>query len=219
MNRDDAEDAILKLFAQYSTQAATAGPAVLKALSDGKLYEMYVLSELVTDLVNRGCQLVFCGTTLKFKAAPGKIKSSDPHFEVHTPRGIVLLLYVDIEFVTLGRNQTGRTDLSCTHELDIVIVTPGGDYPSFGDIWLGVECKSTANFGKQLIKEVLGVRREMALLHRPRRSMLSDAGLSPLKRVSSDPPSEFWLTYIDPAGDNYRQSPSAFGVELRHIQP
>jgi len=218
MDRDEAESQIIALFEQY-TKVTPADEALLTALSDGKLYEMYVLSELVTNLTRRGCRLTFHGSSLKFKAGPGKIKISDPHFTVQTPAGLHLWLYVDIEFETLGQVKIGSTDLSSRHELDIVIVSPCGDYPSYTDIWLGVECKSTANFGKHLIKEVLGVRREMTLLDQSQPSLLSQAGLSPIVGIPSNPPSEFWLAFIDPAGQNYTRSPAAFGIELRLVEP
>jgi hypothetical protein len=219
MDRAAAETEIKALFAHYGHAASMADEATLKAASDGKLYEMFVLSEVVTNLAARGCSLVFQGTTLKFKASPGMIKTSDPHFTVRTPDGPDLWLFCDIEFDTLGQQKTAATDNSRRHELDIVLVTKDHGYPAHGEVWLGVECKAVANFGKDLVKAVLGVRRELSLMIDAQASLLSNAGLSPQVDVAAEPASEFWLAFIDAKGLNYQQSPAAFGVEFRHLEP
>ena len=92
-------------------------------------------------------------------------------------------------------------------------------YPSHQDIALGVECKAVANFSKGLLKEALGVRRELGILTSDTASILSSAGGIPFVKVPMDPPSEYWLAFTDSKGTNYSQSPSTFGVELRHIEP
>ena len=218
MDRDEAEKAIKALFAHYKSYISTTDEQVLKGLSDGKLYELYVLSEVVRDLAGRGCRMVFRGTTLKFKGGPGMIKTSDPHFEVRAPDGTNLWLFVDIEFDTLGRQQMSATDNSARHEIDIVLVETDTGYPDYRQIWLGVECKAVANFGKDLVKEALGVRRELCLLDGLQSSRLTSAGAGRVY-VQADPASEFWLAFTDPKGTNYAQSPAAFGISLRHLDP
>ena len=192
---------------------------LVSALNDGKLYELYVLSELLLDLQVRGFLLHFSGQTLRFKQAPGTLKTSDPHFRVVAPDQTRLWIFVDIEFHTLGRLISNTTDLSDRHELDIVLVDATRHYPLPKDILLAVECKSAANFRKSIVKEVLGIRRELSLLRDPVPSTLTKLGGAPPFSVPACPASEFWLAFIDGRGKNYRQSPAAFGITFKHIPP
>jgi hypothetical protein len=221
MDRAAAIAAIQALFAKY--RAARAGDiGLLQMLSDGKLYEMYVLSDLVDELTSRGFKLSFVGTSLKFKGSPGMIKTTDPHFEMKRPgsASVDYRIFVDIEFDTLGQNISGAMDDSRRHEVDIVVTTATSGYPRHDEIVLGVECKCVANFSKALVREVLGVRRELSYLtNPPRQSLLTQAGGSPSIQVAANPPSEFRLAYIDPKGMNYEDSPRAFGVDLKHLEP
>ena len=217
MDKDTAVAAIEALFSAYKTLEA-ADSAHLQGLDKGKLYELYVLSELIRDLKKRGCKLCFNGSDIVFKAAPGKVKKSDPHFVVFAPHGRQSRIFVDIEFETLGRHFGGLvgSDRSSRHELDIVVVDSQRAYPSYDEVLLGVECKSQASFSKDLVKEVLGVRRELSFLWSRQPSRLSEQGASNVY-VPAEPASEFWLAYHDPKGSNYRLSPRTFGVEFRYI--
>lgn len=221
MDRAAAIAAIQTLFANYRA-AQSSDASLLQALADGKLYELYVLSDLVSELATRGFGVSFVGTSLKFKGSPGMIKANDPHFELRAPgaHSVSYRIFVDIEFDTLGQNITGATDDSRRHEVDLVVTTATAGYPRHDQIALGVECKCVANFTKSLIKEVLGVRRELSFVNRIQQpSELSQAGGSPNVQVPADPPSEFRLAYIDPKGSNYEESPRAFGIELKHLEP
>lgn len=217
MNKQDAADEIEAIFDQFNAIITSSTNAEFAALAKGKLFELYVLSQVLTDLHGRGCGIRFRGSSLKFKAAPGLIKLSDPHFEVIPPDGRVLRIFVDIEFSTLGAQRGTSTDDSCTHELDIVLTDVVDGYPIHSQIWLGVECKSTAKFNKALVKAVLGVRRELGFLSRIQPSWLSAVGAGSVMVPASNPSAEFWLAYLDPKGDDYRQSPAAFGIEFRHF--
>lgn len=217
VDKDTAVAAIEALFSTYKTLEANDS-AHLQGLDKGKLYELYVLSELVCDLKSRGCKLWFKGSNIVFKAAPGKVKVSDPHFVVVAPSGDRSQLFVDIEFETLGSRQgLAGSDRSARHELDIVVVDTQRVYPRFDEVLLGIECKSQASFSKDVVKEVLGIRRELSLLAAHRPSRLSSQGASNVQ-VPADPASEFWLAYDDPKGSNYRLSPRTFGVEFRNIR-
>ena len=76
-----------------------------------------------------------------------------------------------------------------------------------------------ANFGKNLVKEALGVRRELSILRDLRPSRLSQAQATPSVYVPAEPASEFWLAFTDPKGTNYTQSPAAFGIDFHHLEP
>ena len=219
MDKIQAIHRIEAVFSRYKT-LRTKDTAHLQALDKGKLYELYVLSDVVRDLVRRRFKVAFSGSVITFKAAPGKIKGSDPHFRVAAPDGSEFQLFVDIEFETMGTALSGPAatpDLSSRHEIDLVLVDTVRPYPTFREILLGVECKSAANFGKHIVKEALGIRRELSLLAGLRPSRLTRTGGFPAVHVPADPASELWLAYDDRKGSRYRSSPSLFGIELRHI--
>lgn len=221
MDRSAAIAEIQRLFGLYRS-ARPGDQATLQALTDGKLYELYVLSEVVDTLAQRGFSLAFPFTSLNFKSSPGKIKLSDPHFEVRVSAGASspdYRIFVDIEFDTLGHATVGASDNSRRHEIDIVVTTATSGFPTHSEIALAVECKAVAKFKKGLLKEALGVRREMSLMAPAQQSALSQHGGVAQVNVPASPPSEFWLAFIDPKGTNYAASPTAFGIELRHLEP
>lgn len=220
MDRDTAIDHINKLFDHYQ-KIRPSDPDLLRALADGKLYELFVLANLIDELHSYGFLLRFVGKNLKFKAAPGRIKLSDPYFEIRIPHvsAVIYRVFVDIEFNTLGGRIVGATDYSQRHEIDIVVTTASSGYPDYNEIALGVECKCIANFTKSLIKEALGVRRELSCSYPMRDSLLTMKHRKWSVQVPTMPPSEFRLVYIDKKGENYADSPRAFGIELKHIEP
>lgn len=198
--------------------------AHLRSLSQGKLYELYVLAHLVGDLRRRGFRLWHCGSNIHFKQAPGKLYMNDPHFVIHSrygPYDPEMRLFVNIEFQTLGRDWGTQVDLSTLHELDLVVVKDPTDSsnPSYRQILLAVECKSNAFLKKSFVREALGLRRELSYLTGRALSHLSYHVNTQPVWVPAFPASEFWLAFSDPGGTRYRQSPAAFGVELKHIQP
>ena len=218
MDKTRAINAVMSIFGRYRRLIPT-DQRLLSALNQGKLYELYVLSKLLLDLRRRGFLLHLFGQTLKFKQAPGRLKTSDPHFCLIAPDRTPLWLFVDIEFHTLGKLISNAADLSDRHELDIVLVDATPHYPSPQNILLAVECKSAANFRKSIVKEALGIRRELSLLKDEVESALTNLGGSPPVAVPAFPASEFWLAFIDGRGTSYAQSPSAFGITFKHILP
>lgn len=218
---------IRQVFAAYRAKQP-GDRKLLAALKDGKLYELFVLSKVVTDLNNRGFNLNFVPSKaapakLKFKASPGMIKLSDAHFELRAPysNSTAYRLFLNVEFDTLGHHHTASGwDYSRRHELDIMVTTATSGYPAHDQIALGVECKAVAKFTKDLLKEALGVRREMAFFTGlQQHSTLTLAGGRSPKVVAADPPSEFIVAFVDPKGSNYQMSPKVFGIEFEHLQP
>lgn len=200
--------------------AAVGTPATLTSalanLTTGKLYELYVLARLLQQLARRGWTPFFSGGTIVLKASPGAIQPGDAHFEIHHSGGTVAEIYTDIQVTTLGSTLAQVSDYSAYHEIDIVVVPAGtSGMPTPDELLLGIECKALANFRKSVVREVLGRRRELSFVIRGTEPCLLDAS----EQVPANPPSEYWLTYIDPAGDNYRDSPRAFGIEFKHWQP
>ena len=189
-----------------------ADQELLSSLNQGKLYELYVLSNLVGELANRGCGLQFSGNNIKFKAAPGKIKLNDPHFVVTCSNGTKLRLFTDIEFETFSSSSSRTKDLSARYELDLLLVslpktTPARIapyFPSYNQVCIAVECKSSSNFQKNFVREALGICLELSPYF-------------PYPFPNSIP--EFWLAFIDNKGTKYMQGPAKFGIKLRHIEP
>lgn len=221
MDKEKAIRAINSVFSKYK-KIRKADSTNLKELTDGKLYELFVLGQVLRQLRARGFRIKFIGTTLEFKAAPGFIDANDPHFEIFSPGASApdFKLYTDIEFRTLGSSMSNDPGASSYHELDIVIVrAEATGRPRFDQVALGVECKSTAKFKKSILKEVLGVRRELSLLSDDQLSALSRFEDVETKQVPADPPSEFWLAHIDPSGSLYESSPRMFGIQFQNWTP
>ena len=99
--REEAEKEIQSIFEDFKT-ITDIDEKLVSGLSQGKLYELYVLASLLTDLKGRGFTITLTQNTLKFKGAPGLIQPNDPHFVVAAPNGIMLRLFVNIEFQTQG---------------------------------------------------------------------------------------------------------------------
>lgn len=196
------------------------------ASTPGKVYELYCLANTVEILKSRGFKIRFVGTGLAFKASGGKINSSDPYFEFWSPyeQQKKFRLYTDIQFWSLGSQLLNAQNVVCNkksglHELDIVAVPAGvTGFPTNEQIALGIECKSNGKFQKWILKQVLGVRREMSLLQPIGPSTLSVTGVVKVP-VPAEPASEFWLCYVDHAGDNYAQSAEIFGIEFKNWEP
>ena len=218
MNKGQAIAEIESIFRRYRTLTPSDGN-ILDALDQGKLYELYVLSELLDNLQQRGFRMQLTARTLRFKGAPGRVRTADPHFCVTSPNGNLLWLFVDIEFNTLGKWLSGTTDRSRRHALDIVLIDAIRDYPEHNNILLAVECKAVARFHKGIVKEALGIRRELSYLSPPIDSALTTVGGSRAELVCANPASEFWLAYLHSDGDCYAESPSAFSIDFRHIEP
>lgn len=196
------------------------------ASTTGKVYELYCLAKTVEVLVSRGFKVKFIGTGLAFKASGGKINLTDPYFEFWSPfeEHKKFRLYTDVQFWSLGSQQLKAQNANCSkksglHELDIVAVPDGvTGFPTNNELALGIECKSNGKFQKWILKQVLGVRREMSLLRHMQASTLSVIGVHSVL-VPAVPTSEFWLCYVDYSGRDYAQSAEIFGIEFKHWEP
>jgi len=195
---------------------AKAGLPATTKLASGKLYELYVLSRLLEELDADGYALQFSHPVVTFKTGGGPIKPGDFHVDLIKGGTVAGKLYTDVEVMTLGSHLGHVKDLSQYHEIDIVIVDPRtSGFPAHDELLLGIECKATARFQKSHVREALGRRRELSFhsqFHYPSKVFSSVA-------LQADPPSEYWLAFIDPAGSNYAQSPEVFAVSLKHWQP
>jgi hypothetical protein len=99
------------------------------------------------------------------------------------------------------------------HELDLAITDSGvSGRPSHSQIWLGVECKNTG-YTKGLLKEILGIRRELSLLQNDRPTRFNSW---PRTSVPAEPPSCLLVYSTDAAVNNYSSPGSVFGIDFYH---
>jgi len=194
--------------------------AATHAKTTGKVYELICLADVVAELKAYGFSVAFSAGAgkLAFKAAPGPVNFSYPHFDVSHPRSGTLHMWTDIEFLTLSDNRIGVHDLSRYHELDIALIAPvqDGDRPTIRQIILAVECKARSSGFKETAKQVLGVRRELSLLADDQPSALSRVG-GPHRMLPADPSSEFRLYHSDGRILQYTDGPQVFGIEVRYV--
>jgi len=216
-------DAKREVEAFFRTYGKNARPALLGSRK-GKVYELYCLARTVRFLKSfRGVSVRFVGARVDFKASPGRIDKSRSHFVV-SRGGAQFELHTDIEVRTMTAAWRREVaDRSSYFEIDLVLVADAqhGQRPEHRQIALGVECKAHENFSKATVKEVLGVRRELCFQRRsgdgPLRSL--EALADPARLVNVDPPSEFWLAFVDPKGMRYRAAPAVFSIEFKHWCP
>ena len=207
----------LRRFAAVSSPSANAS-LVPQSLTVGKLYEAHVLSLVIEALATEEQFAVTLvnSSLLPLKSSPGPINRSYAHFELR--RGSVLCaeIWTDVEFISLSCASQGRQNAVQNgdyHELDIMIADPGlTGRPLFTQVWLGVECKNTG-YGKHLLKEILGVRRELSFLHDEQPTKFRRW---PRTHVPAQPPSCLMVYTTDAAVTNYAAPGQVFGIDFVH---
>ena len=187
-------------------------PAVPAA---GKLYEAFILSRIVEDLVRRnGYTLTLVGgDKFYFKSGGGPINTDYPRIQLKANGNCVAELWTDIQFLALScclRN-SGRITKGDYHELDVLVVDPGTTgRPRPDSIWLAVECKDTS-FQKSVLKEVLGIRRELSLLQEPVATRFPNW---PRRVVPAIPPSCLSVYSTDVSVTEYSAPGQVFGIDF-----
>jgi hypothetical protein len=196
--------------------AADANALIPPALTAGKLYEAFALS-LVCDQLRmiEGCSLTLIGgTKVVLKSAPGPINSSYPHIEVRRSGVHFGDIWTDVEFTSLScfiRNQSACPGIGEYHELDLAVVIPNCNPRPFPtEILLGVECKNTG-YQKNLLREVLGVRRELSFVRHPAPTAFASW---PASFVPADPPSCLVVYSSDPNVKDFSAPGTFFGIEF-----
>lgn len=189
-----------------------------KSITAGKLYEAYILGVVSRDLVTKeGLQLrLVNGKKVALKSSPGPINRAYPHIQVFKHGTHTANLWTDVEFTSLSYGLTGKLsapDRGQYHELDIVLTPPAvSGRPGAEDIWLGVECKHTG-YGKNLLREILGVRRELSYFGSPVRTNFRTW---PQSHVPARPPSCLLVYSTDTQVTAYSSPGATFGIEFLH---
>lgn len=159
---------------ELGVSSATASGILGGAKLYDKAYELSCVIETVKQLKTQDSGRAFVlvgGSSLTFRNKGGPIdRGVWPHVEVRSQGQAVAELWVDTEFTALSAWQQRKTmsypTYGLAHELDVILVEPQvSGRPRPDQIYLGVEAKHR-EFSKALLKELLGVRREMCYANR-----------------------------------------------------
>lgn len=206
------------LFSQHLGISPSVSRALVPPnLLAGKLYEAHVLSRVVEHLaIDEGYSMTLVGgIKVQLKRAAGPINRSYPRIELHRSELFIAELWTDIEFLSMSYCEGASTVLTKGdyHELDIVIVPVGvSGRPTFVQVLLGIERKNTG-FEKGLLKEILGVRRELSLLASPQPTMFHTW---PRTTVPASPPSCLLVYSTDAKVTEYAAPGIFFGIDFVH---
>ncbi len=218
MTGREARRRITRLFRRHMTAAQPAEFDLLpRVLTAGKLYEAYVLAIVSRELVNsEGYQLRLVNSDfLLLQSRPWAIDRTRPRVELRTSGRCAAEMWTDIEFISLSHSLRGGglPERGEYHELDIAVVEPGlQGRPPHDAIWLAVECKNTG-YHKGLLKEILGIRREMSLWQDPLRTKFRKW---PRDKVPAKPASCLVVYSTDRAVLDYARPGEVFGIDFRH---
>lgn len=218
MTRDEIQNVLRNIFRRHLGASALVTQGLVPSnLPGGKLYEAFVLSKIVQRLaIEEGFSLVLVGgTSIRLKTSRGPINPSYPRIQLRRENRLFAELWTDVEFLSMSYCVNGARALTSGdyHELDILIVDAGSSgRPRFDQIWLGVECKNTG-YGKDLLREILGVRREM--------SLVTDAKVTrfqnwPRTTVPANPPSCLMVYSSDDGVMDYAAPGLMFGIDFVH---
>lgn len=207
-------DSILQRY-QPSAIALSLVPQTLTA---GKLYEAWVLCDVLERLrADEGYTIrLLRSTKVTLKSSPGPINRAYPYFELTAGNLGTLELWTDVEFMTLSHSR--RMSLSSPmpgdyHELDIVVVEAGtSGRPRHDAVLLAIECKNTG-YTKDLLRAILGIRRELSLLSDPRTTRFQSW---PRSAVPADPASCVLVYSTDPSVLAYSGPGVTFGIDFFH---
>jgi len=187
------------------------------SLTAGKLYEAYSLALVCAELKSKeACTLTLVGSSkITLKSSPGPINSKYPHIKVEKNGVHFANIWTDIEFVSLSACTTPKAHLNKGdyHEMDIVLVPSSVlGRPQHNEILIAVESKNTG-YQKNLLREILGVRRELSYLVDPISTVFKTW---PNAQVPADPPSCLLVYSTDPAIHKYSSPGNFFGINFYH---
>ena len=184
----------------------------------GKLYETFVLSQLLKKLTNdEGFTFELRNGTshLRLRPNPGMINRSYSWIDAFKGGNKIGEIWTSVEFASLSHLSSGRTNYNPGdyHELDIgfYMGVPNG-HPSCDSVIIGIECKNTG-MKKSILREVLGLRRELSVLTGPVPTMFISRGWTSVPAVF---PSLLMLYCTDSAVSNYADPGAIFGIDFHY---
>lgn len=189
-----------------------------------KAYEISSMLEMMSRMRQHTAGLRYslsAGSQLVFRANGGAIQRGTwPFIEVSYGVSAIAEIWVNIECRALSawRQQRaihGRT-YGNAHELDIVVVRPcTSGFPDPNAIFLGVEAKHRP-FNKALLKELLGVRREMCFAQHKRPSANRFAWWAPRQLIPASPASGLIAFCSNSNVARYADPAEYWGIEMIH---
>lgn len=206
-------EALLKMAAQAPAYT------LADAATEAKLYEMVVLAKVleaypdVVEVKTPGNASVF-----KLAGNPSKAtKSKFTYFNLKSGGRVVHEVWVSVEVKTLSWSSAGATGtaLASQHEIDVAVFAPlaADSYPTHNQLHAGLSCKHM-NASKAHVRELLGLRRETALLN------LHQASLAPWLEgpsLNAEPASPLFLVSSDAGVVDYATPIGMFGAYVRYI--
>jgi hypothetical protein len=187
-----------------------------KSLVAGKVYEVFALALVAERLAvdERLSLRLVNGNAIALKSSPGPINRNYPYIELWQGGILVGEVWTDVEFTALSysiESGSSAPDKGQYHELDIVVVQPGvSGRPSPDQVMLGVECKNTG-YAKRMLREIVGVRRELSLLTRPAPTSFKNW---PRCNVPAHPPSCLVVISSDPRMMDFAAPGRVFGIDF-----
>ena len=196
------------------------GSSVLgTSLTSGKVYEAWAVCEVLRRLRDEeGYHATLRRSTkLAFKSAPGPINRDFPHFRLTKHKHSAIELWTDVEFLSMSHAHRGSAEpvgRGDRHELDVLVVPAGlHGRPSHRQVLIGVECKNTG-YTKDLLRSILGVRRELSLLSPGTNTRFAHW---PRVEVPAEPPSCLLVYSSDPTIGEYAAPGETFGIDFVHL--
>jgi hypothetical protein len=222
---DRAVGIVDKAFAALASVSDQGTVASLKAtLFDGKLYELRVIAWLLGRLKHSGWTIrLIHGPHLQLKSKPGFIKRSDPYLlATHTQSGTQVEIWSNVQFIGIGFRRANRNPAIPLepdyHELDIAVTfqnVPDG-FLRAEHVLVAIECKDRF-LKKGMLREMLGLRRELSYLHSPSNpnQQIPLNGFTPI--TTQDPPSRLFLCTSSPPPNNYAKIAPAYAIHVEHV--
>lgn len=191
------------------------------SLTTGKVYEAWVLCEVLRHLhLDEGYTVTLRRSTkITLKSSPGPINRAFPYFVLTRVGKAATEVWTDVEFLALSQSHkpAGQpVTQGDYHELDILAVPVGTTgRPPHTSVQLGVECKHTG-YTKDLLRSILGVRRELSLLSRP---LPTNFIRWPRSSVPAIPPSCLLVCSTDPRVPEYAAPGVVYRIDFFYLPP
>jgi hypothetical protein len=190
--------AVIALINQNFTQSTGKKPTLkgssdqgeksLKKVRIEKLFEIVALSELLVNLKGANPALKFSlrnggvsGKKLVLQSGPGFADLTKSHIRVAvTGQPHFATIWTNVEFLGHSHRATGIHLPGSYHEADVVMLDTnahGGGMaavrPPANSVMLMIECKYLDILPKAVLRTLLGLRRELSLLSKPKPTSLA----------------------------------------------
>jgi hypothetical protein len=201
-------------------------PNIAGSYLTGKAFELYALLRVLQKLKSKGYIIKAHSPSgsipneLRFAGGPARAdKNKFTYCGIYNWHGILRYeAWISVEVTTLSALKTHSmlTSPASYHELDLAIFYPLktiSHRPTVNELTFAASCKDT-KFKKENLREVLGLRRETALLSAPKRSLAQWF----VKKTPADPAIPLMLFSRDVACIKYQQPVDGFGVYVRQLK-